>query len=153
MTQIYPFFISIICGIGVGFVFDLFRLHRKKYKVNAFVLNSQDILFWVFFAFVVAYFTFYVNDGVFRAYEFLGFGIGIFLYLKFICKPCNSVLFIIWKIFGFLAFWIFKILFFPVIILTPPCRFILNILKVLTKKQKDKFIANKARFKRFAKRI
>jgi spore cortex biosynthesis protein YabQ len=153
MAQLFTFLTSVLCGVGIGVVFGIFRMHRKKYKVNAFFLNFQDILFWLFFTFVVCYFTFYVNDGIFRAYEFLGFGLGMLIYLKILSRLVEKLLTAIWKVFAFLAEWILRISLFPIVLLTPPAKFIWGIIKKILRKEKNKFERNKSRLKRFAKRI
>ena len=72
MLQLYNFFIFIILGIIISFIFDIFRILRKKFKTSNFITYIEDILFWVISGFLIILAIFKFNDGELRAYLFIG---------------------------------------------------------------------------------
>ena len=91
MLQLYNFFIFIILGIIISFIFDIFRILRKKFKTSNFITYIEDILFWVISGFLIISAIFKFNDGELRAYLFIGIFLGIIIYIMLFTKLVNNI--------------------------------------------------------------
>ena len=92
MLQLYNFFVFIILGIIISFIFDIFRILRKKFKTNNFITYMEDILFWLISGFLIITGIFKFNDGELRAYLFIGILLGIVIYIMLFTKLVNNIL-------------------------------------------------------------
>ncbi len=92
MLQLYNFFVFIILGIIISFIFDIFRILRKKFKTNNFITYMEDILFWLISGFLIITAIFKFNDGELRAYLFIGILLGIVIYIMLFTKLVNNIL-------------------------------------------------------------
>ena len=92
MLQLYNFFVFIILGLIISFIFDIFRILRKKFKTNNFITYIEDILFWLISGFLIITAIFKFNDGELRAYLFIGILLGIVIYIMLFTKLVNSIL-------------------------------------------------------------
>lgn len=92
MLQLYNFFIFIILGIIVSFVFDIFRILRKKFKTSNFITYVEDFLFWIISGFLIISAIFKFNDGELRAYLFIGILLGIAIYIILFTKLVNKII-------------------------------------------------------------
>ena len=92
MLQLYNFFVFIILGLIISFIFDIFRILRKKFKTNNFITYIEDILFWLISGFLIITAIFKFNDGELRAYLFVGILLGIVIYIMLFTKLVNSIL-------------------------------------------------------------
>lgn len=92
MLQLYNFFVFIILGLIISFIFDIFRILRKKFKTNNFITYIEDILFWLISGFLIITAIFKFNDGELRAYLFIGILLGIVIYNMLFTKLVNSIL-------------------------------------------------------------
>ncbi len=122
LNQVYNLAIALILGVGLGVIYDIFKLVRLlgiNFKVAVFV---EDILF--FLISTIAIFSFYMQftDGKFRIYPFLAAVVGFAVYFKTVEK---------------LIFWIIKKVYFFVTgvlhfvyrkIVRPPLKFIKKLL-------------------------
>ena len=63
MLQVYNFFIFIILGMIVAFIFDVFRILRKTFKTNNIITYLEDILFWIISGFLIMLSIFTFNNG------------------------------------------------------------------------------------------
>lgn len=79
-NQAYIFLCSIVGGLVVGFIFDVFRICRKVIKTTNFITYLEDILFWIIVAIIIFVFAFITNDGELRWYAFLGVLLGTIFY-------------------------------------------------------------------------
>lgn len=86
MSQAYIFFIFIINGIIIAFIFDLFRISRKTFKTPDFLTYIEDILFWIITCIILAYSIYTYNNGEIRFYMFIGLLIGAIIYIITISK-------------------------------------------------------------------
>lgn len=78
--EAFVFLCSVLCGAVIFFVFDLFRLLRKKSGACTFFVHIQDGMFWLI-AFLIMFFViFYANNGTLRFYEILGASLGALIY-------------------------------------------------------------------------
>lgn len=86
INQVYVFSIFILNGLIIGFLFDIFRIIRKSFKISDLRTNLQDILFWIFTGLIFLYSIFKFNNGELRAYVFLGVFLGVALYMLLFSK-------------------------------------------------------------------
>lgn len=91
MLQLYNFFIFIVLGLIVAFIFDIFRILRKKFKTNNIITYIEDVLFWLISGFLIISAIFKFNDGELRLYLFLGILIGIVMYMLLFEKLINVI--------------------------------------------------------------
>ena len=49
----------LLTGISIGLLFDCFRILRKLFKFNDFIIYIQDVLFWILSGaiFMITYYT------------------------------------------------------------------------------------------------
>ena len=106
MLQLYNFFIFIILGIIISFIFDIFRILRKKFKTSNFITYIEDILFWILTGILILYSIWFFNNGEIRIFIFLGIIVGILLYIFTLSN-------IIVKIFSTIFSYIIRILIIP----------------------------------------
>ena len=98
------FGISILCGAGLVFVYDLFRIFRRILPHGNIWIGIEDVCYWIFSAVVVFLLLYQKNDGMMRFFAFLGMILGggfyLLLFSRFIVKVCVTVLGTILKVFG-----------------------------------------------------
>ena len=95
-NQVYIFFCTILCGIAISFLFDIFRIIRKTLKPGRVSIYAEDLLFWIFSALIMSAIIYYCNSGELRVYMFLGALLGaVFYELLFSRIVINASLFII----------------------------------------------------------
>ena len=86
-------------GVIIGFIFDLFRVHRKTFKISDIITYIEDFIYWIITGIITVYFMFRFSDGELRAYTFIGIIIGAILYFLTISQYIMKVfIFIIEKI-------------------------------------------------------
>ncbi len=79
-AQALIFLYTVIGGLFVGFIYDLFRISRKVFKPSNWVIYLQDIIFW-FIVSIVIFITFFIsNAGEIRGYAIIGIILGAILY-------------------------------------------------------------------------
>lgn len=83
-TQASIFLITIAIGIIIGLIYDVFRIIRKIIKHNNFLVNLEDIVFWIISTFVCFYILLHNNNLEFRFYLLLGIFIGLVFYFVLI---------------------------------------------------------------------
>lgn len=75
--QYTAFFYSLVIGVGLGVVYDIFRITRLLFPKSFFLTFFQDILFWIISLVVTFFFSLVYNNGELRLYiiiaEILGF--------------------------------------------------------------------------------
>jgi spore cortex biosynthesis protein YabQ len=91
-TQIYYFISTIIAGIFIGIMFDVYRILRGFKGPNKVITAISDLLFWILAALIVFIFFLYTNNGDLRYYTFIGLSFGIFIYFKLISRRLIYVL-------------------------------------------------------------
>lgn len=111
------FGVSILCGMGLVFVYDFFRIFRRIASHGNIWIGIEDICYWLFCTIVVFLLLYQMNDGMIRAFAFLGIAFGSILYTiflsRFVIKICvwllSSILNILKKIFGTIVSPFFKV--------------------------------------------
>lgn len=84
--QLYYFLSTVVTGLLVGIMFDIYRITRGLNSPNKIITAISDILFWVFAAVTTFVFFLYTNNGDVRYYTFVGLIIGMFIYFKLISR-------------------------------------------------------------------
>lgn len=141
-SQAYIFLYSILGGILIAFVYDLFRIKRKAVKTAIVFIYLEDLIFWVIVAIVMFAVVYLSNDGEIRGFIFLGTVLGIVIYIILFSKiVINSSMFVLRVI--------FKVLYFLWVVVTYPFRITIKVLSYPAKF----FIKNSKRFLRKAKNI
>lgn len=101
--QTLVFLTSIQIGLLMGVLFDIIRIVRKLIKHPNFLVQIEDMFFWVFCAFVGFYILYICNYAEIRPFVFVGMILGATLYFLTLS---------IWvmKIATFLINWIRKVI-------------------------------------------
>ena len=79
-TQAMIFLTTIIIGLIIGFVYDLFRIFRKIIPHTNAVTYLEDALYWIFMAIMVFYVMLNKNSGEIRFFSILGLFLGMITY-------------------------------------------------------------------------
>jgi spore cortex biosynthesis protein YabQ len=79
-SQIYAFLVTVYGGFVLGFIYDIFKVTRRVFRLKKTFSNIADIIFWLFGTITMLYFMYISNYVEIRFYSFLGFAIGIILY-------------------------------------------------------------------------
>lgn len=104
---------SILSGILVGILFDLYNIIRGK-KIPKIIIVVEDILFWILTAIIIFTFLLYNNYAFLGPYVYIFMIITIIFYLKLISPKILKVeMYIISKL-SYLIRIILKNLIYPV---------------------------------------
>ncbi len=102
-NQVTVFLWTIMIGAILGFVFDFFRILRRKGNTKDIMVYLQDVVFWLIVTIVIIVSTFLINDGELRGYMLFGYILGavfyILLFSNFIRKTFSFLFDSIEKIF------------------------------------------------------
>jgi spore cortex biosynthesis protein YabQ len=149
-SQAISFIISILNGLFLGLVYDLLRVLRRIIKHPKWLINIEDIGFWIFGSIIIFLDIFKNNNGVLRYFLCIGVFLGLVIYFSLISK---MVILVIMKVYNFLTNiikFIFIIISKPIkIILSPFIYLIRKIYKLLKKTKKWLII----RYKKMIKNI
>ncbi len=112
---------SLLAGGVLALVYDFFRSSRRLFVTSVFGINLEDVLFFLFFSFMMFWIAYDKNDGQLRFQGFLGtfFGFGFY---RLIFRD------VIVKILVFLSKQAVKFTFVIINIILLPCRVICKIL-------------------------
>ena len=106
-NQVTVFLWTIMIGAILGFVFDFFRILRRKGNTKDIMVYLQDVMFWLIVTIVIIVSTFLINDGELRGYMLFGYILGavfyILLFSNFIRKTFSFLFDSIEKIFKVIA--------------------------------------------------
>ena len=106
-NQVTVFLWTIMIGAILGFVFDFFRILRRKGNTKDIMVYIQDVMFWLIVTIVIIVSTFLINDGELRGYMLFGYILGavfyILLFSNFIRKTFSFLFDSIEKIFKVIA--------------------------------------------------
>lgn len=117
-SQAYIFLWSVVGGIAIAFIYDLFRIRRKAVRVGNILTYLEDLLYWLLVAVIIFGIIYFSNDGELRGYNFIGTALGVILYILLFSKiVMASAMFIIsiivkiFKLIWFVTSYPFKLLF------------------------------------------
>lgn len=65
MHTLFAFFVS---GLGIGILFDLFRISRKTFKTPNLLIYIEDIIFWILTGLIILFTIFTSTNGEIRFY-------------------------------------------------------------------------------------
>ena len=99
-------------GIVLGLVFDFFRIIRKNFRLTSFVW-LQDVVMWMIMLAVVCATVFITNNGKIRWYEFVGFGLGVAIYIALLSSFVIGVSSVLIGIFKKAVMFVFGVFLFP----------------------------------------
>lgn len=85
VEQVYIFLLSIITGVILGVLFDLFRAFRFKGIRDVWVY-VQDVIFWLVTAVIIIASAFLINEGQLRGYMLIGYLLGAGFYMLLFSK-------------------------------------------------------------------
>lgn len=85
-NQAYVFLCTIVGGMAIALLYDVFRILRKAIKTGIAVTYVQDFLYWIIAAAIMFLTVYFSNDGQLRAYLFAGAVIGAILYALLLSK-------------------------------------------------------------------
>lgn len=106
--QLELFGYSLVFGVLLGVLYDVFRIFRLIFLKNKVAVIFQDILFWVIAGFGTFLFFLATNFGHIRFYMLLGMLIGalayyltigrlVFLFVKSICDTVRKAIGWAWR--------------------------------------------------------
>lgn len=106
--QLELFVYSLIFGVLLGVLYDVFRIFRLIFFKNKVAVIFQDILFWIIAGFSAFLFFLATNFGHIRIYMLLGMLIGalvyyltigrlVFLLVKSVCDTVKKIISFIWR--------------------------------------------------------
>ena len=78
--EVELFGVCLLLGIILAFVYDGFRIFRMLVPHKNAVVDLEDLLFWLFTAWLVFRTLFTYNRGALRGYAFLGMVLGVLVY-------------------------------------------------------------------------
>ena len=79
-SQYICFLYSLVLGVSLGIVYDLFKLDRLLFKRSKIFLFFSDILFWLISAFLIFTFCVIFSNGQIRGFIVLGTLLGFVIY-------------------------------------------------------------------------
>lgn len=91
VEQVYIFGWSILVGVILGFLFDLFRGLRWE-GIRDIWVYIQDALFWLVSALIIIVSTFLINKGELRGYMLIGYVLGSGFYILLFSKYVLAIL-------------------------------------------------------------
>ena len=112
-NQAYLFFIFVLNGILIGFLFDFFRILRKSFSGKDWITYLEDILFWILTGAILLYSIFTFNNGEIRLFMLIGALLGSILYLLTVSRYVIKISVKIIGIIKLVICKIFNILYFP----------------------------------------
>lgn len=78
--QLLTYGVSVLCGMGTGFIIGIALEIKKVMGVKKVMMAIWDILFWIMLSCVVVIVNYIYSGGEIRLYVFLGIFSGILLY-------------------------------------------------------------------------
>lgn len=79
--QISTFAFSVLYGIIVSFVFDLFRIKRIVFGTGKISIIIEDFIYWIICGVLLLVMTHIYCNGEIRGYLFIGIILGIIIYI------------------------------------------------------------------------
>lgn len=95
--ELVIFFKTIILGMGIGIIFDIFRIIRKIIPHKDVFVLLQDFLFCFFTGIYFFVLVYYLNYGQIRLYIIIGVLISNLLYLLLFSKHIINICVLIFK--------------------------------------------------------
>lgn len=74
------FTVCLLLGVALALLYDVVRVLRMLFHHWDWLVDLEDLLYWVFTGWSVFQTLFYFNRGALRGYAFLGLFLGVLLY-------------------------------------------------------------------------
>ncbi len=74
------FLVCFLLGASLAVIYDVFRILRMLFVHWDWLVDVEDLLFWVLTTWCVFKTLFHYNEGVLRGYAFLGMFLGVIVY-------------------------------------------------------------------------
>lgn len=143
-NQAYVFLCSILGGILIAFIFDLFRIKRKAVVTGNLLTYFEDLLYWIIAALVLFAVVYYANEGELRGYILIGIVIGAALYIVLLSRTVikitlklirlvYKILELLWHIISYPIKFILKVISIPALLVLNS---ILKLLKIIRRIRK-----------------
>lgn len=79
--EIHLFTVCLLLGAMLALIYDGFRIFRLLFRHSNWMIDVEDLVYWIFTAWMVFRTLFYYNQGILRGYAFLGMFLGALLYI------------------------------------------------------------------------
>lgn len=79
--EAHLFLVCFVLGVLLAMVYDGVRILRLLFHHWDWLVDVEDLLYWIFTAWIVFRTLFYYNQGMLRGYAFVGMFLGVILYL------------------------------------------------------------------------
>ncbi len=122
-NEVYILLYSVLFGMIIAFLYDLFRTIRIEVQTGVLFSGLQDILFWCIATAIMFFLVFFTNDGRLRWYHIFGSFLGAVLYFLTLSRLFMLLVHRFISVF-------FKIFEFFLKILLTPLKFTYNIICV-----------------------
>lgn len=74
------FLVCLLLGGLLALVYDGLRILRLLFRHRDWLVDIEDLMYWIFTAWMVFRTLFYYNQGMLRGYAFLGMLVGVLVY-------------------------------------------------------------------------
>ncbi len=94
-VQFLTLWMMFVCGLGLGVVFDLYRVVSGELRLSRWIIAIMDILYWIVAALAVFKVLYHSNQGELRIFVFIGLFIGLgvyFLLFSFLVQKTADLL-------------------------------------------------------------
>lgn len=78
--EVELFLVCLVLGMVLAFIYDCIRIFRLFFSHRDWLVDIEDLAFWLFTAWLVFRTLFLYNRGALRGYAFLGMFLGVLLY-------------------------------------------------------------------------
>lgn len=78
--ELHLFGICLLLGAAIAFIYDVIRIMRLLIPHKDVFVDIEDLIFWLFTAWIVFWTLFTYNRGSLRAYAFMGMFLGVIIY-------------------------------------------------------------------------
>lgn len=93
--EVELFLVCLVLGMVLAFIYDCVRIFRLFFRHKDWLVDIEDLAFWLFTAWLVFRTLFLYNRGALRGYAFFGMFLGVMLYALTLSR---LLLFLIGKI-------------------------------------------------------
>lgn len=84
--EAHLFVVCMSLGALLALVYDGLRILRLLFQHKDWLVDIEDLVYWIFTAWLVFRTLFHYNQGVLRGYAFLGMFLGVLVYLLTISR-------------------------------------------------------------------
>jgi len=145
VSQVSAFTATIVIGVVAGFCYDYYRVVREIYRLKKAGAVLGDVIFWLVTTVVVFFLLLRGNWGELRLYVFIGLGLGVLLYFRFLSRGVSRLVrykfFLVHKTWALLvkaALFLWMAVLFPFRLLILIISYPLNFLSGLAQKSRRK---------------